>query len=104
MFLSGIADEAARDAARQASAHRELGWSHIELRNIDGVNAAEMPDRGMGRDSRLQQRQVDVISAIERKTGDLVFVHQSAERTCRRVHQRRFSGNYDLLCRSSNLQ
>jgi sugar phosphate isomerase/epimerase len=44
MFFSGIADEAARDAARQIEAHRELGWTHIELRNIGGVNATDLPD------------------------------------------------------------
>ena len=44
MFLSGIADEAGRDAGRQVQAHRELGWSRIELRNIEGVNATDLPD------------------------------------------------------------
>ncbi len=45
MFFSGIADEAARDARRQAQAHRELGWTRIELRTIGGINATDLPDR-----------------------------------------------------------
>ena len=44
MFYSGIADEAARDAKQQVEAHRDLGWSHIELRNISGINAVDLPD------------------------------------------------------------
>jgi len=44
MFFSGIADEAARDAGRQIEAHRQLGWNHIELRNVDGVNATDLSD------------------------------------------------------------
>jgi sugar phosphate isomerase/epimerase len=44
MFFSGIADEAAREAERQIAAHRELGWSRIELRNIGGVNVTDIPE------------------------------------------------------------
>jgi sugar phosphate isomerase/epimerase len=42
MFYSGLADEAARDPARQLQAHRELGWSHIELRTVDGSNITDL--------------------------------------------------------------
>ena len=38
MFFCGIADEAGASIERQIAAHRELGWSHIELRMVDGVN------------------------------------------------------------------
>jgi sugar phosphate isomerase/epimerase len=38
--LSGIADEAADDIAGQISAHLELGWQHIELRQIGGKQAS----------------------------------------------------------------
>ena len=38
--LSGIADEAADDLAGQISTHLELGWSCIELRQIDGKQAS----------------------------------------------------------------
>lgn len=38
--VSGIADEAADDITGQISAHLELGWSCIELRQIDGKQAS----------------------------------------------------------------
>jgi len=44
MFLSGIADEAGKTIEDQIRAHQELGWSHIEIRNVDDTtlaNAAE---------------------------------------------------------------
>ncbi|HEX8052750.1 MAG TPA: sugar phosphate isomerase/epimerase family protein [Thermoleophilaceae bacterium] len=41
--LAGIGDEAAPDLAGQIAAHRRLGWSHIELRTIDGAQIADMP-------------------------------------------------------------
>lgn len=43
-FFSGIGDEAARDIDGQIRAHRELGWSHIEIRNVDGTNLTDVPD------------------------------------------------------------
>ncbi len=44
MFFSGIADEAGSDLDRQVKAHLELGWSHIEIRNVDGVNLTDVDD------------------------------------------------------------
>lgn len=38
--VSGIADEAADDIHGQISAHQELGWSFLELRQIDGKQAS----------------------------------------------------------------
>ena len=38
--VSGIADEAADDIHGQISAHLELGWSALELRQIDGKQAS----------------------------------------------------------------
>ncbi len=43
-FFSGIGDEAATDIDTQIRAHQELGWKHIELRNIDGTNLTDVPD------------------------------------------------------------
>ena len=40
MVLTGIADEAAGDIETQVTAHKELGWDHIELRLVDGKNVA----------------------------------------------------------------
>lgn len=42
MFISGIADEASPSLPRQIEAHRELGWDHIELRNVEGKNLIDL--------------------------------------------------------------
>ena len=44
MFYSGIADEAGKDIDTQIRAHQELGWTHIELRTVDGVNITQLED------------------------------------------------------------
>jgi sugar phosphate isomerase/epimerase len=44
MYLTGFADEAARDIDGQIKATRELGWKNIESRNINGVQIHDMPD------------------------------------------------------------
>ena len=36
MYYTGFADEAANDLATQIKATKELGWSNIESRRIDG--------------------------------------------------------------------
>jgi sugar phosphate isomerase/epimerase len=38
MFYSGIADEAGKPIATQIQAHRELGWKHIELRQVNELS------------------------------------------------------------------
>ncbi|MBI4584868.1 MAG: sugar phosphate isomerase/epimerase [Planctomycetes bacterium] len=43
-FFSGIADEAAKDIDGQIRAHQELGWKHIEIRNISGKNLTDLPE------------------------------------------------------------
>ncbi len=45
MFFSGIADEAGDDIATQIKAHKELGWKHIELRNVSGTSLTDLCDR-----------------------------------------------------------
>ena len=58
MILTGIADEAARDIETQVKAHKELGWGHIELRLVDGMNVAgELPDSDFDRVCRVLDRQ-----------------------------------------------
>ncbi|GGN32747.1 sugar phosphate isomerase/epimerase [Actinoplanes campanulatus] len=42
--LGGIGDEAAPDLAGQIEAHTRLGWSAIELRNVDGHALADLGD------------------------------------------------------------
>ncbi|NCO43006.1 MAG: hypothetical protein COZ06_07225 [Armatimonadetes bacterium CG_4_10_14_3_um_filter_66_18] len=46
MYLSGIADEAGKPIGTQIRAHCELGWKHVEIRNVAGVNLAspDMPE------------------------------------------------------------
>lgn len=44
MFLSGFADEAARGIDGQIKAIKELGWSHIELRSVNGRNITDISD------------------------------------------------------------
>ena len=38
MYLTGFADEAAKDLAGQIRATKQLGWRYIESRAIDGTN------------------------------------------------------------------
>lgn len=49
MFFTGISDEAGSDIATQIKAHRELGWKHLELRLVDGVNVCALSDEAFGR-------------------------------------------------------
>ena len=44
MYLTGFADEAAADIDGQIRATKELGWSRIEMRNVDGVNLHDLPE------------------------------------------------------------
>jgi sugar phosphate isomerase/epimerase len=45
MFLTGFADEAARDIDGQIRAIKALGWRHLECRAVDGVNVTDIDDR-----------------------------------------------------------
>jgi sugar phosphate isomerase/epimerase len=47
--LSGLGDEAGSDIHTQIRAHRELGWTCIDLRAIDGVNVTMMDDAAFER-------------------------------------------------------
>ncbi len=42
MFYSGISDEAGQSIDTQILAHKDLGWNHIELRNVDGENITQL--------------------------------------------------------------
>ncbi len=44
MFFSGISDEAGQSLEAQIRAHKTLGWNHMELRVIEGVNVTALPD------------------------------------------------------------
>lgn len=47
--FSGISDEAGKPIEVQIRAHKELGWTQIELRNVDGVNLTDLCDREFDR-------------------------------------------------------
>ncbi len=61
MYLTGFADEAATDIDGQIKATRELGWTHIESRNIDGENIHDIPDKTFDRvAARLEEAGVRI--------------------------------------------
>jgi len=45
MYLTGFADEAAKDIEGQIRATKELGWKYIESRNVNGQNIHDISDR-----------------------------------------------------------
>lgn len=45
VYYAGVADEAGSGLDRQIQATKELGWKHIELRNVDGVNVHDLSDQ-----------------------------------------------------------
>ncbi|MEM9418595.1 MAG: sugar phosphate isomerase/epimerase [Planctomycetota bacterium] len=44
IYLTGFADEAANDIEGQVKAIQTLGWSHIELRGVNGQNITDIPE------------------------------------------------------------
>lgn len=44
MYYTGFADEAGDSIDVQIRATRELGWSFVEARSVDGVNLTDVPD------------------------------------------------------------
>jgi sugar phosphate isomerase/epimerase len=44
MYLTGFADEGAKDLAGQIRATKTLGWKYIEARNVDGTQFTDLPD------------------------------------------------------------
>ena len=43
MYLTGFADEAAQDLATQIKATKEIGWTRISARGVNGSNLHELP-------------------------------------------------------------
>ncbi len=61
MYYTGFADEAAFDIDGQIAATRQLGWSHIETRNVGGVNIHDLPEAEFDRvAARLEESGVRV--------------------------------------------
>ncbi|MFD0898905.1 sugar phosphate isomerase/epimerase family protein [Actinomadura sediminis] len=68
--FAGIGDEAAPDLAGQLAAVTELGWHHLELRTVDGVPLARIPEDDVRRAAgRLRAAGVAVIG-VASKIGD----------------------------------
>ena len=44
MYLTGFADEAAQDLSSQIKATKEIGWTRISARGVNGANLHELPD------------------------------------------------------------
>ena len=44
MYFTGFADEASKGLEGQIKATKELGWTNIESRAIDGVNIHDLPE------------------------------------------------------------
>ena len=49
MYLTGFADEAAKDIDGQIKATLELGWENIEARSVDGKNIHDLSDEEFDR-------------------------------------------------------
>lgn len=49
MKLTGFADEAGKDLATQIQATKELGWSYISARAVDGVNIHDLAENAFQR-------------------------------------------------------
>jgi hypothetical protein len=79
-----------------------------ERRAVAAVPAAG--ERPAGRhvllfdDADLEERQVDVIADVERQFGDRLGVDERAERSARRVHERRFGRHRDRFGERADLQ
>jgi sugar phosphate isomerase/epimerase len=61
MLLAGVADEAGHDIDAQIRAHRELGWTHIELR---AVSVAGAPARN------VHDLADEAFAVVERRLAD----------------------------------
>src|SRR3989338_1073394 len=94
MFFSGIADEAGKSIDAQIRAHKELGWSRIELRMVDSVNIAILPQttfREIAKKVRKAGLQVPCFASkigdwSRPITGDFNIDIQDLERAIPRMH------------------
>ena len=61
MFLTGIADEAGESIEKQISAHKELGWNHIEIRNVNKKNLTDVDNTTFNRiTEKLEEAKMQV--------------------------------------------
>ena len=100
MYLSGFADEAVPGIEDQVRIVRELGWSHLDLRNIDGTAVHDLDDAALDHVAQvLADAGVEVpcigshiANGKARIEDDFAVAQGQVERciaTCRRLGTRR---------------
>ena len=57
MYLSGFADEAAKDLATQIKATKEIGWNAISARSIDGKSIHDLSDKDFNKALKLLEKE-----------------------------------------------
>lgn len=61
MILTGFTDEAGKDLDSQIKASKELGWSHLSARTVDGCNLHDLPEDDFARVvDRLDENEISV--------------------------------------------
>ncbi len=68
MYLTGFADEAAQDLATQIKATKEIGWSRISTRGVNGANIHELSEA----DFHAVADQLDEASITVPEFGSLI--------------------------------
>ncbi|MFE2072393.1 sugar phosphate isomerase/epimerase family protein [Streptomyces misionensis] len=68
--LTGIGDEAAPDADGQLAALRRLGWTTVELRNIDGTALADLSPAAFGALARRLANAGVTVTAVASRIGN----------------------------------
>ncbi|HET9381537.1 MAG TPA: sugar phosphate isomerase/epimerase family protein [Streptomyces sp.] len=68
--LTGIGDEAAPGADGQLAALRELGWTTLELRNVDGTALADLPPAAFDRLTRRLKDAGVTVAAVASRIGN----------------------------------
>jgi len=68
MYLTGFADEAARDLSTQIKATKEIGWTRISARGVNGSNIHELPQE----DFEAVADQLDAEGIVIPEFGSLI--------------------------------
>jgi len=95
VFLTGIADEAGASIEKQIEAHKELGWKHIEIRNVNGKNLIDFDKAKFNQIAeKLDQAKIEVycfasqIANWARKiSGDFDLDVEELRRAIPRMHR-----------------
>jgi sugar phosphate isomerase/epimerase len=68
--FAGVGDEAGARLADQVRAHHRLGWSAIELRNVDGMALADLDDAAFGRLARELRQEGLEVACVDSRIGN----------------------------------